>query len=398
MARIALPLLSLLLLVPLVARANIPDDKIKIGVLQDLLAADAADAGNGGIVAAQLAAGDFEVHAFRDDAEVIPGTVNGATDRVLGQVRDWLDKEHVAAALSSAGSLVDAEIAKMVARRHRILLVAANDEGDSGTLCSPNVVVWGAGAAPRTRAIGRALSPHGGSQWFLLGDQSPAGLAGQTALRAVVQAGGGKIVGQADNVVGGADLGQVMPQIAAANPQAVVLAETDGDLVEILRSALLAGLPHATTLVAPYARIADIDDAGPAAANGLIVVAPYYWDTDVRTRDFAHRWSDRMAGRHVTENAAEVYAATLSFLNAAKAADDVDAGKVMAMLRRAPISDSLFGTASIRSDGRVVYDLNVYRVKTPDAIQRRWAYYSKIATVPAAQAFPPTPCGSTPTD
>jgi branched-chain amino acid transport system substrate-binding protein len=158
------------------------------------------------------------------------------------------------------------------------------------------------------------------------------------------------------------------------------------------------GLPHATTLVAPYARIADIDDAGPAAANGLMVVAPYYWDTDDRTRDFARRWSDRMPGRHVTENAAEVYAATLSFLHAAQAADDLDAGKVLAELRRAPLKDTLFGTATIRGDGRVVYDLNVYRVKTPDAIQTRWAYCSKVATIPAAQAFPPTACGSPPTD
>ena len=147
---------------------------------------------------------------------------------------------------------------------------------------------------------------------------------------------------------------------------------------------------------APYARIAEIDDAGPAATNGLIVVAPYYWDD--RTRDFARRWSDRMRGQHVAENAAEVYAATLSFLNAAKAADDVDAGKMMAGLRRPPIKDSLFGTARIRSDGRVVYDLNVYRVKTPDEIDARWAYYRKVATIPGAQAFSPTACRGTPMD
>jgi branched-chain amino acid transport system substrate-binding protein len=398
MSRMILPLFSLLLLVPLVAQAKIPDDKIKIGVLQDLPAPDAADAGNGGVVAAQLAAGDFDVHALRDDAEIIPGTTRGTTDQVLNQVRDWLDKEHVAAVLSSAGPLVDAEIAKLVAQRHRTLLVTANGEAASGNFCSPNMIVWGAGAAPRALAIGQAIAPHAGNRWFLLADQSPHGLAGQTALQSVVQAGGGKIVGEADNVVGGADLGKVMPQIAAANAQVVALVESDWDLVEILRSAMLMGLPHATTLVAPYARIADIDDAGPAAANGLIVVAPYYWDTDDRTRDFAHRWSDRMSGWHATENAVEVYAATLSFLHAAQAADDVDAGKVLAELRRAPINDSLFGTASVRSDGRVAYDLNVYRVKTPDAIHTRWAYYSKVATIPAAQAFPPAACGSTPTE
>ena len=301
MSRMILPLFSLLLLVPLIAQAKIPDDKIKIGVLRVLPAPDAIDAGNGGIVAAQLAAGDFDVHALRDDAEIIPGTTRGTTDQVLNQVRDWLDKEHVAAVLSSAGPLVDAEIAKLVAQRHRTLLVAANDEAASGNFCSPNMIVWGAGATPRALAIGQAIAPHAGNRWFLLADQSPGGLAGQTALQSVVQAGGGKIVGEADNVVGGADLGTVMPQIVAANAQVVALVESDWDLVEILRSAMLMGLPHATTLVAPYARIADIDDAGPAAANGLIVVAPYYWDTDDRTRDFARRWSDRMPGQHVTE-------------------------------------------------------------------------------------------------
>ena len=398
MERGILPLLALLLLAPLTAHGKLPDDKIKIGVLQDLPAPDTTGSGSGGIVAAQLAASDFEVHAFKDDAEIIPGTTRGTTDEVLNQVRDWLDKEHVAAVLSSAGPLVDAEIAKLVAQRHRTLLVAADKEAASSKFCSPNVIVWGAGAAPRARAISQAIALHAGNQWFLLADQSPRGLAGKIALQSVAQAGGDKIVGEADNVVGGADLGKVMPQIAAANAQVVALVESDWDLVEILRSAMLAGLPHATTLVAPYARTVDIDDAGPATANGLIVVAPYYWDTDDRTRDFAHRWSDRMPGRHVTENAAEIYAATLSFLHAAQAADDVDAGKVLAELRRAPINDSLFGTASVRSDGRVVYDLNVYRVKTPDAIQARWAYYSKVATIPAAQAFPPTACGNTPTD
>jgi len=398
MMRVILPLLSLLVLAPLTAQAKIPHDKIKIGVLQDPSAADAAGPGSGGIVAAQLAAGDFEVHAFKDEAEILPGTIHGSTNQVLDKVRDWLDKEHVAAVLSSAGPGIDAEIAKMVAKRHRTLLVAADDEAAGGGSCWPNAIVWGAGAVPRARAIGQAIAPRGNGQWFLLSDQSPAGLAGQMALRAAAQAAGGKIVGEADNVVGGADPGKIVPKIAAANAQVVALAETGGDLKQILRSDLLTGLPYATTFVALDARIADIDDAGPAAANGLIVVAPYYWNSDDHTRDFARRWSDSMEGEHVTENAAEIYAATLSFLNAAKAANDVDAAKVLAELRRAPIRDTLFGTVTVRGDGRVLYNLNVYRVKTPDEIQARWAYYRKIATIRGAQAFPAKACGGTPAD
>ena len=127
-------------------------------------------------------------------------------------------------------------------------------------------------------------------------------------------------------------------------------------------------------------------------AQGLVVVAPFYWDANAETRRFARRWDDRMPGAHVTSNAAEIYAATLSFLRAAKAVDDVDAGKVLAELRRAPIKGTLFGDVTVRSDGRVVHDLGVYGVKRPGEIQQRWAYYDQLAMIQGAAAFPPAAC------
>ena len=65
MPRTILPLLSLLLVLAAAAQAKIPDDKIKIGVLQDLPAPYAAESGSGGVVAAQLAAADFEVQSLQ---------------------------------------------------------------------------------------------------------------------------------------------------------------------------------------------------------------------------------------------------------------------------------------------------------------------------------------------
>lgn len=43
---------------------------------------------------------------------------------------------------------------------------------------------------------------------------------------------------------------------------------------------------------------------------------------------------------------------------------------------------------TVRPDGRVQYGLNVYRVKSPDHIQRRSEYYTRIASIPGAQLFP----------
>jgi putative membrane protein len=392
--RAALPVavIGLLLAAPIPSRAEIPEGKIKIGILQDLAGPFAEETGNGGIVAAQLAASDFATEHLKGDAEILPGAANRSTETVLSQVRDWLDKEHVAAVLSSAGPLVNQQIAPMMEQRHRTLLVAATGASTAGALCSPNAIVWGAGPSARARALVQALLPRDGKRWVLLGDRSPNGLADQSALREAVTEAGGQLAGAIDDVASGADLSETQAKIAAADPQVVVLTEDDGDLVDALRRARTTSPSYHATFAASHGSIADIDRAGLAAAAGFVVVAPFYWDTNAATRQFAQRWDGRMPGSHVDENAAEVYAATRSFLHAAKAVDDVDADKVGAELRRMPIKDTLFGTVSIRADGQVVHDLPVYRVRPAGQIQRRWAYYESVATVPGATAFPPEAC------
>jgi branched-chain amino acid transport system substrate-binding protein len=380
----------LLVVAPGGSRAGIPEDKIKIGILQDQPEPVATETGNGGVVAAQLAASDFGKEFLRGDGEILAGVTAGTHDAVLAQVRDWLDKEDVAAIVSSAGPLIDRAIAPMVAQRHRTLLVVSDEAG--GAVCSPNVVVWGIGPATRARALARALVSHGTKRWFVLADRSPAGVADQAALGEAVGADGGVMAGAIDDVGGAAALGEARARIIAAAPQAVVMTQSDGDLVDLIGASHTMTLPLQVTFVAPNARIADIDQAGAAAAQGLVVVAPYYWDANAITRRFAQRWSRRMRGAHATGNAAEVYAAVLSFLRAAKAVDDVDSGNVLAELRRAPIKGTLFGDVTVRGDGGVVHDVGVYRVKRPGEIQQRWAYYDQLATIPGAAAVAPSAC------
>lgn len=230
----------------------------------------------------------------------------------------------------------------------------------------------------------------------MLTDRSPTGLAERAALDQAVAADGGEIAGTIDDVDSAAALGRAQAQITATEPQAVVLTQSDGDLVNLIGASHTLTLPFPATFVAPDARLADIDQAGPAAAQGLVVVTPFYWDTNAATRRFAQRWDERMPGAHVTANAAEVYAATLSFLRAAKAVGDVDADQVLAELRRAPIKGTLFGDVSVRRDGRVVYDVGVYRVKHPDEIQQRWKYYDQLAVIHGAAAAPPAKCQTQP--
>ena len=376
-----------------VAQAKIPQDMIKIGVLQDLPGVYAGETGEGGIVAAQMAASKFEKEHVRGDAEILPHVSNGDPRDDLDKVREWLDTEHVAAVVSSAPTVVNRQIAKMVAKRHVALLIAATDADMGGVACSPGVVVWGAGPSARARALTQVLVPQGKKQWFIVAARTTGDLAAQDALKRVLTAAGGTVVGTLDHASGETELRKKADKIASSKAQVVALAESEYDLVAALRRSRLSGLSSQLTVVAPYAQTTDVDEAGPAVAEGLVLPAPFYWASNKRTEHFALEWSARMQAKPVTENAAEVYAATLSFLRAAKAVDDVSAPKVLAELRRAPIKDTLFGTVTVRDDGRAMYDMDVYRVRRANAIQHRWEYFTRIASVPSAQVFPPHDCG-----
>jgi branched-chain amino acid transport system substrate-binding protein len=56
--------------------------------------------------------------------------------------------------------------------------------------------------------------------------------------------------------------------------------------------------------------------------------------------------------------------------------------------------DYLGHQASVRGDGRVLYDLTLYRVKSPQQSKAAWDYYTARASVPAAEAFLPQSCGT----
>ncbi len=89
-----------------------------------------------------------------------------------------------------------------------------------------------------------------------------------------------------------------------------------------------------------------------------------------------------------TKNQASIYAATLHFLKAMAQAGTRDAIAVNKAMRALPV-DYLGHPASVRADGRVLYDLTLYRVKTPEQSKAPWDYYTPIGTIPASQAFLP---------
>ena len=82
------------------------------------------------------------------------------------------------------------------------------------------------------------------------------------------------------------------------------------------------------------------------------------------------------------------YLAVRHYLDAIEAAGSKEPMAVMAKMRALPID--FFGKpARMREDGRIVYDLDLFQVKTPQESKAPYDYYKHIRTITADEAFPP---------
>ena len=89
-----------------------------------------------------------------------------------------------------------------------------------------------------------------------------------------------------------------------------------------------------------------------------------------------------------TKTQAAVYTSSLHFLRSMAQAGTRDAAAVNKAMRSLPVEN--FGRpTTVRADGRVVYDLTLYRVKSPAGSRGAWDYYEAIGSIPAVDAFLP---------
>lgn len=88
-------------------------------------------------------------------------------------------------------------------------------------------------------------------------------------------------------------------------------------------------------------------------------------------------------------NQAAYYSATMTYLNAVKAAGTTDSNKVMEQLKKIRINDFFAKDGYIRADGVMVHDMYVMQVKSPKESKYPWDYYKLIKTMSGEEAFGP---------
>jgi branched-chain amino acid transport system substrate-binding protein len=372
------------------AHAQISDDVVKIGIINDTSGPYADLSGKGSVIAAQMAIEDFGGRVRAKPVELVSAGHQLKPDVGLSTIRRWFDVEKVDMVADIVHSSIALAAQTVAKERNKIIIATAVGTNDfTGKACTSTSASWIYDTDALTNGLVRSVVADKKDTWFLIVVDYAFGHSMEADARKIIEAAGGKVLGSVRHPVGTADLSSYLLQAQASGAKAVLLANGGADLINSIKQATEFGLvKKGQTLVAPLVFITDVRSIGLEAAQGLSFTIPFYWDLDDKTRAWSKRFFDRH-GAMPTEVHAAVYSAVQHYLKSVDAAGTDEAQAVMAKMRELPVNDFYVTNGILRIDGRLLHPMYLVKVKSPAESKGAWDFYDILRTIPADVVFRP---------
>ena len=280
-----------------VARAEIPDNTIRIGVLTDMSGANADATGPGSVVAARLAAEDAAASLPGITIEVIGADHQNKADVASAVARDWMNNRAVNVVADVPVSSAGLAVAEVVRGAPRTVFIASGTGTSdlTGPRCSPNTLHWTYDTYATGTTVARALLEDGAKDWFFIKVDFALGHSLERDASAVVRAAGGKVVGSAIHPNFNADFSSQLLAAQTSGATVVALANATGDLANTIKQAHEFGMTGGKQrLAALLMMVTDVEALGLRTAEGLYLAEPFYWDLNEGTRAFSARFAAQM--------------------------------------------------------------------------------------------------------
>ena len=377
------------------ASAAFAQDKIvKIGALSDQSGLYADLGGPGSTLAAQMAVEDSGLVAKGWKIDVISGDHQNKPDVGVNIARQWFDVDKVDIIVDVPNSGVALAVNNVVKEKNGVYINSGAATSDlTNAQCSPNTVHWTYDTYMLAHGTGQALVKAGGDSWFFLTADYAFGAALERDTTAVINANGGKVLGDVKHPLNTADFSSFLLQAQASKAKVIGLANAGGDTTNSIKQAAEFGIVKGgQKLAALLLFLTDVKAIGLETAQGLNFTETFYWDRDDASRAFSKRFSARMKnGAEPTMVHAGVYAGVIHYLKALEAmgGNPHDGIKVVEKMKSMPTDDPLFGKGMIEPNGRKIHPAYLFEVKKPSESKGPWDFYKLIGTVPADQAFTP---------
>lgn len=362
---------------------------LKIGVLNDMSGVVVDLAGPGSVVAAKLAIEDFGGKVLGRPIELLEGDHLNKPDTGLTMARQWYDSG--ARAIFDIGiTTVALGMQDLAKEKDRIVIYGSSASSDlTGKNCSPNGIHWTYNTYVQSLGAIKGALDAGGKTWYFITVDYSYGKNVQRDASAIIEAGGGKVIGSTTHAFTSTDFSSQLLQAQASKADVIALATTTAHAAAMIKQADEFGIrAKGQKLAALSLVLNDVKAMGLKSAQDLMTTEAYYWDQNDETRKFANRYKQRF-NKMPNMIQASMYGAVTHYLKAVAAAGTDDTSAVLAKMKSTPINDFMTQNGSIREDGRVLRDFYIFRVKKPSESKNEWDLYQQVSKVPASIAFPP---------
>ena len=385
-----------LFIMPTLSRAQISDNVVKIGVLNDQSGLYADLGGPGSVTAARMAAEDAGGMVLGRPIEIVFADHQNKADVGVAIARRWFENESVDMAIGFDNSSVALGVEQLAAEHNRIAIAGAvGSTAFTGKNCTRNEASWIYDSYALTTSLAKSTVAEGRDTWFFITVDYAFGHSLEADATAAVQAAGGKVLGSVRHPLNTSDFSSYLLQAQASGAKVVAFANGGGDMVNAVKQANEFGLTKKQSMVALLIFISDVHSMQLQAAQGLKFVTAFYWDRDDDSRAWSKRFFDKQ-GRMPTMAQASIYSAVRHYIKAIAAAGTDEARAVMVKMRELPVNDFYVKNGHVREDGRLVHDMLFAQVKTPAESGKPWDYYKVLNVIPGDQAFRPLAEGGCP--
>src|SRR5690349_6037998 len=145
------------------AQAQISDNVVRIGVINDMSGPFADVTGPGGVLGAQMAAEDFGGSVNGARIEIISGDHQNKADVASALARRWFETEGVDAIAEVPISAAAIAVLEVARSQNKAFLISGGALSDfTGKLCSPISVHWADDSLALAQGNARAVVESGG--------------------------------------------------------------------------------------------------------------------------------------------------------------------------------------------------------------------------------------------
>ena len=207
------------------ARAQVSDDVVKIGVLTDLSGPASTATGPGSVAAAQMAVDDFGGKVLGKPITVISADHQIKPDIAAGIAGRWYDVEQVDLIVDVPVSAVGLRCSKVANEKKKLFITHSTGTADfHGKSCSPYAIQWAFDT--RALAVGTAqeVVKRGGNTWFFLTADYAFGHSLERDATRVIEQNGGKVLGAVRHPFATPDLSSFILQAQASKAKIIGIA------------------------------------------------------------------------------------------------------------------------------------------------------------------------------